>query len=197
MAKKIQPYTEWLNEVISKITDARDKAYEDTKEEYFDFLEKKARTNFNRIIESFYNSYDPRFYARRENGDGNLYDLFVVERSKNKDELKIGFEPSKLKGRNGYDGENGLYTTVFLQGYHGGAYIPDAHKFLIPYSAPSTEYDGDTKPWANMKIPHKWKEAERTIAPYRLWKSFVDGYNRGQYQKDFDIIWKRNFNKYI
>jgi hypothetical protein len=96
-----------------------------------------------------------------------------------------------------------LYTTVFLQGYHGGAYIPGAKKFLIPWTNPAIEYNGSYKPWdpepwsKRIGVSHGWENATRTVAPYRLWKSFIDGYNRGQYQKDFDMIFNKNLDKYF
>ena len=191
---KIQPYTEWLNELTSKINNV----YEDTKVEYYDFLEDKMRKNYNRIIDIFYNSYDPSFYERRY----SLYDLLVMKKDKNG--IDIGFDSSKIERRDGYNGKDGLYTTVFLQGFHGGAYIPNAQQFLVPWTAPPVAYDGTSTPWdfpapwgRRVGVKHGWQTATRTVSPYRLWKSFIDGYNRGQYQRDFDVIWNRNVDKYF
>ena len=190
---KIQPYKEWLNELTTKINNA----YEDTREEYYDFLEQKLKKNYKRIIDVFYDAYTPSFYDRR----GSLYNLLVIEKDKNG--IDVGFDPSKISRRDGYNGKDGLYTTVFLQGFHGGAYIPGANKFLVPWTAPPIEYNGSSTPWnpspwsERIGVSHGWQSATRTVAPYRLWKSFIDGYNRGQYQKDFDIILNKNINKYF
>lgn len=189
---KIKPYTEWLNELMGKINNA----YEDTKVEYYDVIEKKMKTNYKRIIDTFYASYTPSFYNRR----GSLYDLLVINRDN--DGVDIGFDPSRISRRDGYNDKDGLYKTVFLQGYHGGAYISEAQKFLVPWTAPAIQYNGDNtpwkpNPWESEKIQHGWKSATRTVPPYRLWKSFIDFYNRGQYQTDFDTIWNKNLKKYF
>lgn len=195
---KVKPYTEWLNELIDNINDA----YEETRVEYYEFLEDKLEKNYERIIDTFYSSYDPVLYKRKGKGEGGLKDLLVIE--KDDSGMDIGFKPSNLLGREGYNGDDGLYKTVFLQGFHGGAYIPDAQQFLVPWTYPHVEYNGISSPWGNPKpweervnMFHGWHPAERTVAPYRLWKSFIDGYNRGQYQKDFDVIFNKNVKKYF
>lgn len=195
---KVQPYTEWLNDLLSKI----DKVCEETRKEYMVFLEKKLRDNYVRIIDNFHSAYSPTFYKRRSPGGGGLYDLLRIETDEKG--MDIGFEPSYIEMRDGYNGKDGLYTTVFLQGYHGGAYIQEAGNFLVPWTAPTFKYDGDNSPWNSPKpwereagVSHGWSPAVRTVSPYRLWKSFIDGYNKGQYQKDFDVIWNKNISKYF
>lgn len=192
---KIQPFTEWLTETITKV----DKVYEETQSEYYDFLEDELRSNYERIIDKFYASYNPKVYKRRE----SLKDLLCFERDS--DGMTVGFDPSKISRRDGYNGKNGLYTTVFIQGYHGGAFIPNAKKFLVPWTNPPYEYNGNITPWEprpwreypDQHISHGWEPAVRSISPYRMWKSYIDKYNKGQYQKDFDVIWKRNIDKYF
>lgn len=198
MAKKYQPFSEWLSNI--------EKAYEGARGEYLDNLEETVRDNYNRIIDSFYGDYTPRYYKRKgktSTKTGGLYDLLVINRHPNNMGLDVEFDPTKLIRRDGYNGEDGLYTTVFLQGYHGGAYIPEAHKFLVPWTYPYREYNGNPEPWSpnpwedDKSIKHGWSPAVRTVAPYRKWKSFVVWYNRGQYQKDFNVIMNKYLDKYF
>ena len=57
MAKKYQPFSEWLSNI--------EKAYEGARGEYLDNLEETVRDNYNRIIDSFYGDYTPRYYKRK------------------------------------------------------------------------------------------------------------------------------------
>lgn len=191
---KFQSFESWVKDLESKCQ----KVNKEASDEYYDFLEKKLRTNYKRIIDIFYKSYNPRFYKRRD----SLYNLLRIKVGQNG--LSYDFDPSKIEMRDGYSGENGLYKTVFLQGYHGGAYISDAKKFLVPWTEPRYEYDGNPEPWKTPKpwdrsknVKHGWEPAERSVSPYRLWKSFIDKYNSGQAQEDYDEIIVRVAKKYF
>lgn len=192
---KIQPFTDWLNSLKTNLN----KVCEETNKEYGQKLKNTLTKNYYRIIDNFYSSYEPSYYERRGLGNGSLYDLLVFEHTSNA--FKVGFEPSKLIGRDGYNGDNGLYKTVFLFGYHGGAYM-NGH-FQIPWSNPVLPYNGiDGKPWSpeiwnDNNYKSGWEYAQRSTSPYRMWKSYIDWYNRGQYQKDYDVILNRNVNKYF
>nr|DAM64695.1 MAG TPA: hypothetical protein [Caudoviricetes sp.] len=193
---KIQPFTDWLNSLKTNLN----KVCEETNIEYGKKLEKTLTKNYYRIIDNFYSSYEPSYYERRGLGNGSLYDLLVFELAN--DSFEVGFEPSKLLGRDGYNGDNGLYKTIFLLGYHGGAYIDG--KMLVPWTAPPIEYDGYKTPWSFPKpwekrigIKHGWEYAQRSVSPYRMWKSYIDWYNRSQYQKDYDEILNKNVIKYF
>ena len=62
----------------------------------------------------FYNEYRPQYYDRL----GTLYDVFKLNHSKNY--INLSFDSGELSGHrvsNEY-----IYNTVFLQGYHGGAW---------------------------------------------------------------------------
>ena len=92
---KMQPFTNWLN----SLKDNLNKMCEETNKEYGQELKKTLTKNYYRIIDNFYSSYEPSYYERRGLGNGSLYDLLVFEHTNNA--FKVGFEPSKLIGRDG------------------------------------------------------------------------------------------------
>ena len=171
-------------------------------------MQNKLTDNYNRIIDKFYGSYTPKFYKRRNSKKygsskkGSLYDLICFEIKDGY--FTYGFDETKISRRDGFNGVKGLYTTVFIQGYHGGAFIPDAKKFLVPWTYPYYKYNGDSEPWdpkpwevGDEKYKHGWSRAVRTTSPYRMFISYIDWYNSGQYQKDFEYIFYRNYAKYF
>ena len=83
---------------------------------YVDYDIQRRKDIMEKVAEGFYKGYSPKYYARR----GSLYNLMRVTRLGD-DEWEIDFDPSKMTYRNGSGGENGLYNTVFRNGYHGGA----------------------------------------------------------------------------
>lgn len=89
---------------------------------------------FNSVIESFYNSYTPRFYDRNY----SLYSIY--------DPVENVFTPYNMTPyRDGYSGEDGLFQTVFMEGWHGGAKYGDSthwgDKILnTPHPSPGTPY---------------------------------------------------------
>ncbi len=88
----------------------------------------KAREMFNSVVDTFYNGFNngksPKVYKRKGNPasqTGGLYDVLQISFDKSKKQLNVFFDETKLSFRNGYSGEDGLYTQVFRLGWHGGA----------------------------------------------------------------------------
>lgn len=182
-------YEKWYRNLCDKVSDACKQA----NKEYARHLENTFRDNYARIITDWYAAYTPAYYHRR----GSLYHL--IRFSHTDTSFSVDFDPSRISRRDGANGERDLYYTVFKLGYHGGAFFKESGGFYVPYTAPPSPYYGeapwdDPKPWEiDPSIGHGWKPAERSISPFRVWKSYIDKYNKKQYQTDYDNI----LDKYI
>lgn len=184
-------YQNYIDKLQKKANEAVKEAQQKTFAEFFDDVApKKIRDIYNDVITRFYEDYHPTFYDRR----GSLYKLLTLKSGA--DYLEIGFDPSKISYRNGYNGEDGLYTKVFKEGWHGGANIEG--KMLIPWTAPPVEYDGDSKPWAypepwgrRLGIKHGWEHAQRSTPPLLSFKQALKHYEETEYQQDYEKIWNK------
>ena len=132
-------------------------------------VENKLNLLFELSIIKFYSSYTPLFYTPRRN---SLYNLFHVKRGDSY--LEYWFDSSQITSRDGYAGEDGLYTTVFKEGYHGGA-----------------KHDGEML-WRK-PVPYytSWgRSAERaTISPYDMYITLKEDYEKHGFRTDFKNIW--------
>lgn len=184
-------YQDYIDKLQNKAREAVKEAQKNTFTEFFeDVAPKKIREIYNDVITKFYEDYHPTFYDRR----GSLYKLLTLKSGK--DYLDIGFDPSKISYRNGYNGEDGLYTTVFREGWHGGANIEG--KMLIPWVSPYAKYDGDYKPWKDFDTSglvlgkdYGWKNAHRSIPPLLSFKQALKDYEKTEYQQDYEKIWNK------
>lgn len=91
-----------------------------------EIMEKDINEMFRDSVSDFYGGYTPvpGGYERRNGGEGSMYDLLRTERksSASVPSLIITLDESRMGGyRSGYKGEDGLFTTVFIEGWHGGA----------------------------------------------------------------------------
>lgn len=171
---------EMINNLKQKIESVSPKVIDDVA----DVATKKLNEFYNISVMNFYASYPHPIYDRR----GSLYNLFNIKREG--DTLKYWFEPSEITYRNGYGGEDGLYTTVFKEGWHGGANING--EMLVPYRIPPQIYDGDKRPYLNGKA--KWKPAVRSLSPYDAFIALKEDYERNGFRKDYRDIWIRQLN---
>lgn len=107
-------------------------------------MEKDINEMFRDSISDFYAGYAPIEYERRE----SMYDLLKTERKSGSSvpSLIITLDESRMGGyRSGYQGEDGLFTTVFLEGWHGGARRDEytGEKFWRkPIPDPDSSYPG-------------------------------------------------------
>ena len=171
---------EMINNLKQKIESVSPKVIDDVA----DVATKKLNEFYNISVMNFYASYPHPIYDRR----GSLYNLFNIKREG--DTLKYWFEPSEITYRNGYGGEDGLYTTVFKEGWHGGANING--EMLVPYRIPPQIYDGDKRPYLHGKA--KWKPAVRSLSPYDAFIALKEDYERNGFRKDYRDIWIRQLN---
>lgn len=158
----------------------------------------KLHSFFDTAIAEFYAGYSPRFYKRRNNG--SMKNIFKTEIKNTK--LYFWFDPDLMPYRDepiGY--KNGLYHTVFKEGWHGGAQFNNSDA-LYPWRQPPIEYNSSydesssrRKPWSDIK-KSKWEIAEKeAISPYERYISLKEDYEKNGYQKDAKIIITEEFEK--
>lgn len=110
------------------------KTLEKTFPKFVKEIDKEVKNRYELSVDKFYQSYSPLYYHRR----GSLYDLLVTNYDKLKLEYSWEFDPNKIlyTGSNSASyshGEDGLYSTVFRGGYHGGAYHNGSFYWRTPY----------------------------------------------------------------
>lgn len=132
-------------------------------------VENKLNYFYKISVMEFYNSYHPEFYVRHD----SLYNLFRTKREGNN--LLYWFEPSELSSRTGYAGEDGLYTSVFKNGWHGGA----MHDGVMLYR---TYASGWGRP------------AVQTMSPYDMFIALKEDYEKHGFRKDYKNIWVTSLN---
>ncbi len=106
---------------------------------------------FEGAIQGFYDDYAPRSYTRR----GSLFNVPVI--TPLSDDIVIEFDPHQITMRNGSGEEDGLYTTVFKEGWHGGALKGPEHP----------KPDGRHAYWRTGNNFSTWGE-EATRAPEKI-----------------------------
>lgn len=189
-------YSSFYESYIKKLQEKANKAVKEAQEksysEYFDVAEKKIRAMYKDVINDFYNSYPDSFYEKHKGRRGSLYNL--LQTKKTTDYLSIWFDPSLISYRNGYAGEKGLYTTVFREGWHGGANKYGGMKYPVGrFKKDETVryYDGEYHPYDDIR--YLWTPAKKaSISPLQDIKNRIDKYQETEYQKDYDEIWNRN-----
>lgn len=149
-------------------------------EEVLDLVDKKLNEFFISSVAQFYADYTPEYYERRNNKNGfnsGMYALFRTKKEGTK--LRFWFEPSEFISRTGYNGEDGLYKTVFLEGWHGGA----MHDGKMLYRKPVPYY----RYWG--------KEAIQTFSPYDMFIALKEDYEKRGFKMDYRNICVNNLNK--
>lgn len=146
----------WLTDYVEDITnDTVEKmqdAVEDFKKEFFPLQVENVKEIYREVISDFYNeiSENDRTYMPR----GSLYRLFSC--TTNYKCLNMDFHPELFKSRTGYAGEDGLYTTVFKEGWHGGARHNGGMFYRTPI--PYFTYWGKEATRSSMSPYEKFKE---------------------------------------
>lgn len=159
--------------IINNIKEKVDKETPKIENEVLDLVENKLNEFYKISVMNFYASYPHPIYNRRD----SLYNLFKTKRDGNT--LRYWFEPSEIPSRTGYAGEDGLYTTVFKEGWHGGA----NHDGVMRYRTPIPYYT------------HWGKEAiQASISPYDMFETLKQDYEKRGFKKDYRDIWVRSLN---
>lgn len=164
-------------------------------------LDSELHNIYNSVIAEFYASYTPTFYKR--NTTEGLMTMFKT--SLQHGIFSADFDETQLSYRNGYSGEDGLYQTVFREGWHGGAKIDDGMLVPVRYSKGHAEaYDGETvNSWSNAKwqSPYenrtaKWLPARKApISPLENFYKKKEVYEKGQMENDFLTIYYKEMNR--
>ena len=164
-------YQKYINILKEKAKKEVKKAQDKSIEEFFKHVEKELIVMYEETILDFYLDYTPKYYSRT----GELYNLLHIRTGKRY--IEAAFNPSAITSRTGYSQENGLYNTVFREGWHGGA----LHKEEMLYRKPVPYYTSWGRP------------AERaTVSPLYDFRNRVYTYLKTDYQKDYKRIWDKN-----
>lgn len=120
----IEDSINYLNNLKRMITEITSKVIRDVGVQIIDELLSETKEAFDETIREFYSDYpDAELHGYRRKHE--LYNLIILEKSINPatgfPRYHIEFDETKLHYRNGYNGEDGLYNTVFRMGYHGGS----------------------------------------------------------------------------
>lgn len=159
-------------QIINNIKEKIEKETPNIENKVLDLVENKL-TNFYKIsIMQFYNDYSPIYYNRRN----SLYNLFHIKREGNT--LRYWFEPSEIPSRTGYIGEDGLYTTVFKEGWHGGAMNDGIMRYRTGINLCE---------WGKPAI-------QSQFSPYDMFISLKENYEHNGFRKDYRNIWVSSLN---
>ena len=167
----------WLTDYIEDIMSDNKKRFEEavkkTKREFFPLEVKKVEELYRQVADDFYSDYSERkFYKPR----GSLKNLFNIKTDY--ENLYMDFDPTKIPSRTGYVGEDGLYNTVFREGWHGGA----NHEGKMLYRKPVPYY----RYWG--------REAVRTsISPLDDFDKRWDKYQETEFVDDLNRIFDKHF----
>ena len=165
--------------IINNIKESIERETPKIENEVLDLVENKLTEFYEMSVMAFYNSYPNPIYERRERGKGSLYDLFQTKR--NGKRLDYWFDETKFPSRTGYVGEDGLYTTVFKEGWHGGAIADDG---VMRYRTPIPYYTY----WGKEAV-------QPQFSPYETFIALKEDYEKRGFKKDYKNIWIKNLNK--
>ena len=173
-----------------------------TYSEFADYQYTAIEKIFQDAVTDFYNGYTPTVYNRR--GDtgsksGGLYDLFNPERNNygvlvlNEPLYNELFDPSMMHGgRNGAD--VGLYSLVFVEGWHGGAKSIDEGKTKKygKHPSPGTPYYRKPHPY----YKHWGRQAKKeSVSPYEKIVNELERDVPGRFYQGFKRIAKEQESK--
>lgn len=160
--------------IINEIKEKVDKETPKIEKKVLDLVENKLNDFYKISIINFYARYTPIIYERRY----SLYNLFKTRREGNS--LIYWFEPSEITSRDGYAREDGLYTTVFKDGWHGGAKDENGN---MRYRRPIPYYTY----WGRQAI-------KEMFSPYDMFIALKEDYEKHGFKNDYRNIWIRSLN---
>lgn len=165
--------------------------------------EGKLKKMFEEAVDRFYADYTPgSFWDVKDDNGGHaydrnysLYDIYKLEitQANNNPDMQSFYEEfdneEMTPFRSGYNGEDGLFETVFIRGWHGGATKGGTSNFFwrIPY------------PYYTMWFK---SAAERAYpSPYEDFTKHADEYwYGGELVEDYFSMWSKNeykLSKYL
>lgn len=100
------------------VMQAADHANKQMNNEFKTYRDKRIQEIFKEAIDHFYDDYTPMYYTDRT---GSLYDVMDLK-YRDGHVVRMDYNVGRMSGyRSGYNGEDGLFTDVFMHGWHGGA----------------------------------------------------------------------------
>ena len=189
----------WFENDRKKRREKFNRVVDNTKKEFFPMQEKKIKKIYKSVIDDFYADYRPHFYNRRDNG--SLYKLLKCR--SDTEHIYMSFDPSEISYRNGYAGEDGLYRTVFIEGWHGGAMVHNSMLYPVgkyengkPRAYDGTYKDGVYKPYEDEDYKYSWTVANRaSISPLDDFNKRFDDYQDTEFEEDFRDLFDKNLRK--
>jgi hypothetical protein len=170
-------YSKFYENYMSKLKQQAQKAVQEAQEktfsDFFAVAEEKVKKIYYETISDFYSDYSPLYYER----DYSLYNLLITK--KGKGYLSMSFDPALIASRTGYSGEDGLYNTVFREGWHGGAM--DYNTGYMRWRKPVPYY----KYWGR-------NASHSNISPLFDFRQRINDYQKYEYQNDYIKIWNKN-----
>ena len=140
--------------------------------------EEEYRKIFNDSVKAFYDNYQPKKYKRKE----SMYNMLVIEKHKSGLLKSMGFDEKKMSGhrprqknKGGDHNHDGLYTTVFKEGYHGGAKFGDQTVLRSGTVLETPHPDPGVPHWRAGKGLRSWgqRAPQDDISPYNAIKNAV------------------------
>lgn len=174
----------FLQDYVSKLEEDQTKktvkACNDAIEEFLLQFIKKMKVEYKKAIDNFYNGYDRKMYNPR----GTLYKDSFFEIGVIGTAVYTEFHPEVFPARDGYTSEkDGIYVTVFKEGWHGGANKYGGMKYPVGrFKKDETPryYDGEYRPYDDVR--YLWTPATKaSISPYN------DFLNRWNYYQDYEF----------
>lgn len=145
---------------------------------------------FSQKVREFYDEYNPKFYTRRY----GLYDVMEIKEGESKNGKKtysLVYNADSIPTRNGGDA---LLDTVFMEGYHGGAYSRKPDIFMNTVGTPHYRGPLPTKGvsswiwWTNAAV--------QTEAPIDKWhERLTEISNSDRFQKTFTSYFSELISK--
>ncbi|MFR7913736.1 hypothetical protein [Eubacterium ramulus] len=182
MEKYISNYEKKLIEDIEKkIEKEKPKVTDDV----LNLVDDKLNEFYDKSISTFYGDYSPVFYSRK--GTGGMSDMFKTK--KEGTSLSFWFDEHQMVSRTGYSGEDGIYKTVFIEGWHGGSGKNGNMSYPVAYEDGSPKpYNGKYKPYDDCR--YGWVPAARApISPYNNFIDQKENYEKNGFRKDYRDIW--------
>lgn len=142
----------------------------------------EIRPKFDEVVDTFYGSYSPRYYERRE----TMYDILELEAhfTGSQAQLTLDYNGDDMTFRNG---EPGLMELTFGEGYHGGASGTDRNGTMVT----SPHYRQPPYLWSEWGRP-----AEYSDPPYDAFIDWLTEYWEGPtFQKLFERYCASEFEK--
>lgn len=154
-------------QAIQNLQDTIDGCRPAVTEKVLDLVDEKLHSFVDIAVSNFY-SWEGKIYTKRRNSLKNK-DFFITERDGTF--LKYWFDSDLIRYRNE---KLGLYDTIFVQGYHGGAYFMDGFYYRKP--VPYYTYWG--------------RPAEQaSVSPLDDFTQMKEDYEQNGFRLDFKNIW--------